>query len=146
MSVRKILMFIGFVSFFIFQSGNVMAGGGPEGGAPATGTIVGPELWATVILSCDQNSVVARVKRIVDCNVETQALVLSVTGVCTAQEEGPLTENYLLYYVLGESGDLFGIEGKPICTKVKNFKREIQAAPGGGDLYSFDAQIKFWKE
>ena len=143
MSVRKILMFIAFMSFFVFLAGNAIAGGSPEGNAPTTGTISGPELWGVVIIDCNANAVLTRVKRIVDCNVETQALYFSVPSVCPGT---PITPDLALYYVLGDSGSLFGIEGRPICTKVKNFKREVGAGTGGGDLYSFDAQIKFWVE
>jgi hypothetical protein len=111
--------------------------GGPEN-PPTTGSIIGPELWGVMIIDCGaRNLVILRVKRIVDCNVETQAFVadLGVLG-CPADETTPLWRQ------LGVT--LFDINPNPaamdpIITKVKNFTEET-----GQNLYSFDVQIKFW--
>ena len=97
---------------------------------PTTGTIEGPEVWGVVVINCDTGAATLRVKRVVDCNVETE--VEFRTGVdCTA-----LTETYVLYQAL-PGGSLFGDPREPILTKVKNFKKEA-------DAVSFDAQIKFY--
>ncbi len=118
-------------------SGQTFAGG-PEN-PPATGTIGGPELWGEMIIDCGNGIAALRVKRIVDCNVETQALMDTAYDLgCPADETTPV------YRKLGVT--LFDINPDPavmdpIITKVKNYKQE--AAPNDS-LYSFDVQIKFW--
>jgi len=118
----------------LFVAGPVWAGGNED--PPATGTIVGPELWGVMVYHCGENALILRVKRVVDCNVETQALTdLSYSQGC------PSSETSALYRKLGVT--LFDINPdpnvmNPIITKVKNFQKEP-----GQDLYSFDVQIKF---
>lgn len=113
--------------------------GGPEN-PPTTGIIEGPELWGEMIIDCGNGILSLRVKRIVDCNVQTQAFMDPTYGLgCPADETTPL------YRKLGVI--LFDINPDPtamdpIITKVKNFKQE--AAPND-DIFSFDVQIKFWK-
>jgi hypothetical protein len=112
----------------------VWAGGNED--PPTTGTIVGPELWGVMIYDCGQAALVLRVKRIVNCNVETQAMInLTYSQGC------PTDEASVLWRQLGVT--LFDINSNPttmnpIITKVKNFKKEPNL-----DLYSFDVQIKF---
>lgn len=137
MWTKKGFIIIGLVAMMavLGPAGGVWAGG-PEN-PPITGTIVGPELWGTMILGCNVLQVVAlRVKRVVDCNVETQAFVVGNTWGCPTDGTTPLNRK------LGVT--LFDINPNPavmdpIITKVKNFKKET------GDVYSFDVQIKFWK-
>ena len=63
---------------------------GPEIPYNNTGTIVGPELWGVIVIDCEANHVATlRVKRVVDCNVETQAVVAPVSG-CPADETSVL--------------------------------------------------------
>jgi hypothetical protein len=110
--------------------------GGPEN-PPDTGSIGGPELWGVMIVDCGHNILTLRVKRIVDCNVQTQAFVDATYELgCPADETTPL------YRRLGVT--LFDINPNPavmdpIITRVKNFKEET-----GQNIYSFDVQIKFW--
>lgn len=136
MKTRKSFMIVGLLAIGVFVAlGSQAWAGGPEN-PPTTGTIVGPELWGTMTLDCSALNVVAlRVKRVVDCNVETQAFVVPNTWGCPSDETTPLNRK------LGVT--LFGINPNPavmdpIITKVKNFQKET------GDVYSFDVQIKFW--
>ena len=130
--------------FIFFTAIAVLAGfvsygwaGGPEN-PPTTGSIIGPELWGVMIVDCGaRNLVILRVKRIVDCNVQTQTFIedLGILG-CPADETTPLWRQ------LGVT--LFDINPNPaamdpIITKLKNFTEET-----GQNLYSFDVQIKFW--
>lgn len=135
MHLKKNLWIIGVVSLLAVFGLSTSAWSGYES-PPATGEIVGPELWGVVVIDCSAENVVAlRVKRVVDCEVQTQAVVQSWTG-CPADETDPLYETFDV--------TLFDINPnpavkKPIITKVKNFKSE-----SGGAVYSFDVQIKFW--
>ena len=111
------------------------AGGNED--PPTTGTIVGPELWGVLVYDCDLSGLVLRVKRIVDCNVETQALYDDTYNTGCAGDE-----TSFLWRKLGVP--LFDINPDPtvmdpIITNVKNYKKE----PGRG-LFSMDVQIKFW--
>lgn len=132
---KKILSVIGCLAMAILFVSYGWAGG-PEN-PPATGTIVGPELWGVMVIDCGAGNILSlRVKRIVDCNVQTQAFMDLAYGLgCPADETTPV------YRRLGVT--LFDINPDPgvmdpIITKVKNFKKET------GDVYSFDVQIKFW--
>ena len=139
MRIRKVLLVLGLIAALaLFGIGDQAFAGGPEN-PPATGTIVGPELWGVMVIDCgDGNILSLRVKRIVDCNVQTQAFMDLTYGLgCPADETTPV------YRKLGMT--LFDINPDPgvmdpIITKVKNFKKEP-----GQDVYSFDVQIKFWQ-
>ena len=78
---KKILSVIGFLAMAILLVSNGWAGG-PEN-PPATGTIGGPELWGVMVIDCGAGNILSlRVKRIVDCNVQTQAFMdLTERGV-----------------------------------------------------------------
>jgi hypothetical protein len=111
--------------------------GGPED-PPDAGSVGGPELWGVMIIDCGANNlVILRVKRIVDCNVETQAFVsdLGILG-CPADETTPLWRK-LGVTIFDINPDPTAMD--PIITRVKNFKEET-----GQNVYSFDVQIKFW--
>jgi len=112
--------------------------GGPEN-PPTSGTIVGPELWGVMVIDCSTAGILSlRVKKVVNCDVQTQAFMdLQYPLGCPADETTPL------YRKLGVT--LFDINPNPavmdpIITKVKNFKPEP-----GGSVYSFDVQIKFYQ-
>ena len=121
---------------------------------PTEGTIQGPELWGVVILDCQSPEYLAiRVKRIVNCNVEVQTIVVPDSVGCPNEQdtipddEEPLNRRFGSY-----KDQLFGITGTPIITKVKNFQREtytytVDGNPPSqafGKVVTFDAQIKFW--
>ncbi len=75
-----------------------------------------------------------RFKRVVDCNVETQALVDPGWALeCPTEDAGA---DGVVGHTLLEGTIVFG-KATPYITKVKNFKIE-------GDIVSFDAQFKYW--
>ena len=94
--------------------------------------IVGPTMWAVGICDGDHGLATLRVKKIEDCDVDTDPQSASLNA-CPTQASDVL--NYKL-----PQGSVFGrcnSEGyQPIITKVKNFKTD-------GNLVSFDAQIMF---
>jgi len=131
----------------------VWAGG--EGGAPADlNSATGPEVWATVVVRCApgfDNFTAVRYKRVKDCDVQTQGLVLYEVRLATAC---PASGNVFLYQEL-TPGSIFSDDDDinatwtPIVTKVKNFKVDDEAGPITDPpgwttaTLSFDAQIKF---
>lgn len=131
MNIIKVLLIAGFLAMLtmVMPAAQVWAGVEPP---PTTGTIQGPELWGVIVIDCTANFATLRVKRIVDCNVETQAVTMLWGTTCPQDETDPL------WWKL-EGIILFDYTGIPIITKVKNFKNEP-----GTEIYSFDAQIKFW--
>ena len=131
MRVKKIFLVMSLVAIFLMPVFPALAFEPP----PQGGTIVGPELWAVVVLDCGSKMVAtARVKRIVGCVVETQALLFTIDSCISS-------ENDILYQTI--SAILFNINLDPnllmpIITKVKNLNVN-------GNIVSFDAQIKFWQ-
>lgn len=139
MHYKKVFFISGLiVTLALLGFGGQAWAGGPEN-PPTTGTIEGPELWGEMIIDCGNGILSFRVKRIVDCNVQTQAFMDPTYALgCPADETTPL------YRKLGVT--LFDINPNPavmdpIITKVKNYKQE--AAPDNS-IFSFDVQIKFW--
>ena len=137
---KKVFIISGLiVTLALLGLGGQAWAGGPEN-PPTTGTIEGPELWGEMIIDCGNGILSLRVKRIVDCNVQTQAFIDPTYALgCPADETTPL------FRKLGVT--LFDINPDPavmdpIITKLKNFKQE--AAPNDS-IFSFDVQIKFWK-
>lgn len=111
--------------------------------APAGAVIVGPEYWGVVVINCNKNVVTLRVKRVVDCKVETQALIEDYQSFAICDNE--ITEEIILNQ--WGHGKIFGEAGVPIVTKVKNFKKQTFTDPSpaeyAGDLYSADVLIRF---
>ena len=93
--------------------------------------IVGPTMWAVGICDVNTGTVALRVKKIEDCDVDTDPQSASLS--CPTQESD------VLYYKLPR-GSVFSRcdfdNHQPIITKVKNFKVDV-------DAVSFDAQINF---
>jgi hypothetical protein len=129
MMVKKVLLIlVGIMMVIVIGPVGLVMGGEPS--PPGSGEkIVGPTMWAVGI--CDDNAslVTLRVKKIEDCNVDTDPQ--SATLSC------PTSASNVLYYRLGLES-VFGRcpAYEPIITKVKNFKVD-------GSLVSFDAQINF---
>ena len=72
-----------------------------------------------------------RFERVVDCNVETEALVDTGWALeCPPDAAGAVGQT------LPEGTTIFG-KSTPYITKVKNFYKE-------GSIVSFDAQFKYW--
>ncbi|HSO19396.1 MAG TPA: hypothetical protein VLT88_08070, partial [Desulfosarcina sp.] len=95
-----------------------------------TATITGPEIWGEVVINCTGAYGTIRVKRVVDCNTQTEAKAGPWPGCPTniAQVEGVSLE---------ANQSFFGIPGTAFVNKAKNFKNEA-------GVVSFDAQFKFW--
>ena len=132
MNFKKTLMIIGLAAVFFAMSlgSQAYAGGGVDPPAWCT-TIQGPELWGVVVVDCTKSVAALRVKRIVDCNVETFSNVDdNYQGTCPANGDGPINTAF--------QGQSFfsDISGSAIITKTKNFQID-------GTSISFDAQFKF---
>lgn len=132
MNFKKAPMIVGLAAvFFAMSIGSLAyAGGGIDPPAWCT-SIQGPELWGVVVLDCGKGVAALRVKRIVDCNVETFSSVDdNYQGNCPASEGDPINTAF--------QGQSFfpDITGSAIITKTKNFKID-------GTSISFDAQFKF---
>ena len=139
MRLKKTLLVIGLLLSFtlIIPTSQVLAGGGPE--PPADAVIQDDEIWGEVTVYCSastQDFAVVRVKRVVDCNVETQTVAEPAWNFgCTDDPTAPLD-----WSLAGIT--FFNIAGEPYIAKVKHWQKDTQAA--GGDAYSFDAMFKFW--
>ena len=125
---------------------------GAEGGAPPDwDNVTGPEIWGTAVVRCNPsvtNFIAIRLKRIQDCNVSTDALIITPSEIGTAC---PDTSNPFLYQRLAPGQIFSGDENvpqtlTPIVTKIKNFAVHSRNTDGSDALLSFDAQIKFVDE
>jgi hypothetical protein len=136
MSPKKTLLLAGLIALCTLLGSGF--GAYANENPPPTGAAEGPELWAVVVLDCGaQNVATMRVKRIVNCNVEVQAVSQGFT-------QCPSDANDVLYWTF-DTLTLFDINPDPavkypIIMGVKNY----QAEPGGIDVYSFDAKLMFW--
>ena len=86
-----------------------------------------------------QDLVILSVKRVVDCDVETQLLVDNTWAFdCPAagDESAPLD-----WSLVGVS--FFDIPGTPYITRVKHFMQDINAG-AGTNATTFEAQFGFW--
>ena len=146
MKIRKILLLTGLIAVFtmLIPGSQVLAGGGPEIPIPGSAQKHGPEVWGEVTVFCSDaltDFLVVRVKRINDCNVETQTLVDPAWGFgCPANETAPVN------WSMPPGTQFWDIAGTPYIEKVKNFKMDVVIVAGdpAGQAYSFDAQFRFW--
>jgi hypothetical protein len=132
MNFKKTHMIIALAAvFFAISLGSqAYAGGGIDPPADCN-NILGPEIWGVIVMDCTQNVYTLRVKRIVDCNVQTfSSLDTESEYNCPATETDPINTAF--------PGQSFfpDISGYPIITKAKNLKID-------GNSVSFDAQFKF---
>jgi len=104
---------------------------------PDNAVISGPEIWGVVVMNCG-GSILAtvRVKRVVDCNTETDAKVDPAWPASDCPATAADVEGQSLAPV-NTSFFTPPIPGTAFINKVKNFKRV-------GNVVSFDAQFKFW--
>jgi hypothetical protein len=139
MNLKKMMCIFGCVAALtmVAPASQVMAGGGPE---PPTGsTVQGPEIWGEVTVYCSPSVAdvaTIRVKRVVDCNVEAQALIDPNWQFGCSDDP-----NSALKWSLPAGTQFFNIPGTPFINKVKNYTKNVQ---GDGAIYSFDAQFMFW--
>jgi len=138
MHYKKVFLISGLiVTLALLGFGGQAFAGGAEN-PPTEGTIGGPELWGEMIIDCGNGILSLRVKRIVECTVQTQAFIDPTYALgCPANETTPL------YRTLGVT--LFNINPNPavmdpIITRVKNYWPE----PTNPDIFSFDVQIRFY--
>ena len=132
MNFKKTLIIVGLAAIFFAMSlgSQAYAGGGIDPPAGCN-NILGPEIWGVVVMDCTKTAFTLRVKRIVDCNVETFSSVDT-----TSEYTCPATETDPIHTAFPGQSFFPGIAGYPIITKVKNFQID-------GDSVSFDAQFKF---
>ena len=144
MSVKRLLMIVGWVAVLaMFAPVSSGLAGGPE--PPGNAIVHGPEIWGEVVLFCssaDDDVAVIRVKRVVDCEVEAQALIdPNWEFGCSDDPDLPLK-----WSLVGTT--FFGIDGTPFINKVKNYTKNVQVinlpTEVSYDVYSFDAQFMFW--
>jgi len=136
MKLKNNYLFVCLLTIFalLISTPQVMAGAGIE--PPPEGAIFeGPEIWGVVVMECGpsvgDDTAAVRFKRVVDCNVETQAIVDAGWALeCPPDAAGAAG------HTLPEGTIVFG-KATPYITKVKNFKKE-------GNIVSFDAQFKYW--
>ena len=136
MSIKKVFLVAGNLAILtiLIPASQALAGAGSE--PPPPGAIFeGPEIWGVVVMFCGpsvgDDIVTVRFKRVVDCNVETEALVDSGWALdCPPDAAGAVGQT------LPEGTIVFG-KATPYITKVKNFYKE-------GNIVSFDAQFKYW--
>jgi hypothetical protein len=134
MKIAKTLSVSSFlaIGLALMISGTVFAGAGPE--PPAGATITGPEIWGVVVLNCNGGTATLRVKRVVDCNTQTSAGIVTNWPVTTSN--CPTQASQVEGFSIGQS--FFGIPGTAFINKAKNFNKE-------GNIVSFDAQFKFFQ-
>ena len=136
MNFKRFCLLAGLLAIFtiLMPASQALAGGGAE--PPPEGAIFeGPEIWGVVVMFCGpsvgDDIAAVRFKRVVDCNVETEALVDLGWAL-----ECPPDEASAAGHSLPEGTTIFG-KATPYITKVKNFTKE-------DNIVSFDAQFKYW--
>ncbi len=148
MKLGKILIVVGLIAVGILSINFQARAGNPPGDSPV---IEGNEYWGVVIIACTNLEVSVRVKRVVDCVVETDSLIerypLAFCCVPTGGGgERDIIAGDLLNQWLGYDQVIFQEPGVPIITKVKNFHKKVYSGGAGeynGDIFSADVQIRF---
>jgi hypothetical protein len=142
MDIRRVFVVVGMLAALamLISVPHAMATGGIEP-PPEGAVITGPELWGVVVVFChpgipDFGAV--RVKRIVGCNAEMQAVADPNWPLgCPADADGATGHS------LPEGTTFFNIPGTAFINKVKHFKVDPEPVTGG-TVVSFEAQFKFW--
>ncbi len=109
---------------------------GAEPWDPSGDKIIGPTMWAVVVVDCSEANnpfYTLRVKKIEGCDVDTDPL--TGVGIGDGILGCPPSEADVLYFAIG---NVFTYNCPAIITKVQNFNN---SKPG---VVSFDAQIKFY--
>jgi hypothetical protein len=150
MAIPKKLSIFGLLAIFAILMPVASGWAGFEGGPTAEPSdwskVVGPELWGVVVMQCGVTEIgTIRVKRINDCNVETDTLV----DTATVAALGCINNQSTYLYVRFPKATFFnGAPGVPtqpgqwIVTKVKNFSYKDPGGSGNA-IISFDVQVKF---
>jgi len=148
MKLGKIFILVGLIAVGTLSLNFQAWAGNP---AEEDATVGGPEYWGVVILACESKEVYLRVKRVVDCQVETDEVIeryiLQFCRVPTGEESTrDIIASDLLNQWVGYDQVIFQEPGVPIITKVKNFHKKEYAGGDGeydGDIFSADVQIRF---
>lgn len=138
MNFKKTLIIVGLAAIFFAMSlgSQAYAGGGTD--PPDWCDVIGdPTIWGVVVVDCDKNVATGRVKRIVDCNVETFSFSDdNYQANCPADESDPENTGFIMVPfgpVTNEQGqNAVGV----IITKARNLQID-------GTSVSFDAQFKY---
>jgi len=151
MKIKKVNFFAVLIAIatLLVPATQVWAGG--EGGDPPDwDKVAGPEVWATAVVRCQpgiNNFIAFSVKRIKDCDVQMQGLILYPALMESAC---PDTSNPFLYERLARGsvfpGDPDIPNYRPIVTKIKNFTITEFLSGGETATLTFNAQIKFVDE
>ena len=142
MMYLKAFLVIGIIAVFAVLApvSSVIAGGGPE--PPDNAIISDTKIWGVVTMYCTPaplDLVVLTVKRVDNCNVETELHVDNQWELgCPAAGD----ENAPLDWALGNIS-FFGIPGEPYIAKVKHFQQQIDGG-AGTNATTFEAQFGFF--
>jgi hypothetical protein len=148
MNIKKTHLVTGLLAIMVILApASVLwaGGGGPE--PPANAIIQGPELWGVVVVYCtappNPDIAILRVKRVENCNVETQTLVDQDWDFGCPDPSDPNAAKAPLDWSLPNVTffDITG-QGEPFISRVKNF--EIIELGPENTITSFDAQFKYW--
>jgi hypothetical protein len=142
MKAKKIVyLMVLFASLFVIAPvSNVIAGAGPE---PPTGAIISDtKIWGVITMYCTpavNDLVIVRVKRVVDCDVETEIYVDNAwTADCPVLGDTDAFSEWSL-----NNYTFFDISGTPYITKVKNLVQDINVG-AGTNATTVEAQFGFW--
>jgi hypothetical protein len=95
-----------------------------------TPVIEGPEYWGVIVVNDSEDIATLRVKRVVNCEVETQSIALAEFTLVPSSP-GATVGLKLVDFTI------FGDPRVPIITKEKNWESE------DGNVFSMDVQIRF---
>ena len=104
-----------------------------------------PEYWAVIVIDCRGAGgltifTTVRVKKVVDCEVETQAISIPMTsGSCDN-----INQEFIKTWML-QDATIFGETGFPGIYKIQNWKQEVDESNNPINVWSFDGLIRFWK-
>jgi hypothetical protein len=148
MKLGKIFILVGLIAVGILSLNFQSWAGNPP---PDNPTVGGPEYWGVIIIACASNEAYLRVKRVVDCQVESDELIerypLPICEVSDGQGgDRDIVAGDLVGQWSGYDGVFFQEPGVPIITKVKNFHKKVYDGGDGeyqGDIFSADVQIRF---
>jgi hypothetical protein len=147
MNLRKIIL-ITAVALVIVPLTAIPTLAGTTPGPPTDGTIVGPELWGVVVVTCPAPNIgTLRIKQIdANCNVFKQAHWLDFSDVGCPVEDNVWYRELPTVKLRAVDGSIINDTNSgltPIFVRIKNFETETTTEVAG--TISFDVLIKFVK-
>jgi len=142
MNTKKAMMLflvIGFMTMLALPT-IVLAGFEGHNDKPASEDIVGPTMWAVVVVECSSGSALMRVKSIDGCDVTTQALNKTSLEIDDNLPIGCDDDPTEYQYFKFDEGAVMEVPCQAVITKVKNHNFEDT-----NGFLSFDAQLRFIK-